>query len=89
MPSLGLTSADLWPEEKLHLDPGNLNQIVVIKLLRLPTEGRPVNGREQRALDVGDKESVRASGDHRHLYAGFADRGQILDQIERAASRST
>src|SRR5258706_4918100 len=71
--------------EELHLDAGDLDQIVVLERVRRRTDGLAVHGRTLRALDVGDEVALRAARQHGDLHAGLAERGERFRELELLA----
>src|SRR6185503_8592195 len=72
-------------EEKLHLDAGELDHVVILERVRRGADLLTVDRRAVGALDVGDEVAGRAPRQHRDLHAGLAERGERLGELELLA----
>ena len=73
-------------EIEFHLDSRQFNNIVLGQLLRLIVKKFGIQHWVGRTFYIGYKISVGPTGQHRNLYAGLAQRGQIFDQLQLLAS---
>src|SRR6185295_17033721 len=69
-------------EEKLHLDAGDLHQVMVLQRVRRAANCLAVDSRALGTLDMGDEVSLRTARQHGDLHAGLAERGERLCEFE-------
>src|SRR5258706_5305439 len=69
-------------EEKLHLDAGDFDQVMVLERMRRAADWLTVDRRALGALDVRNEVTLRTARQHRDLHAGLAERGQRLCELE-------
>src|SRR5687768_12624231 len=74
-------------EEEFHLYARELDDVVVVQLMRLRIERLAVDHRHSRTLDMGNKIAMRPPRDYGHLDPGLAEGGQVLDELELFAGR--
>src|SRR5207244_4086992 len=72
-------------EEEFHLHAGELDDVVVLERVRRRPDLLAVHVGAVGALDVSDEIPLRAAGEHRDLYAGLAERGERLGELELLA----
>ena len=58
---------------------------MIIQLMRLVAQRHSVHHRMACAFHMGNEIAVRAAGQDSHLYAGFAQRGEIFNQLQLLA----
>src|ERR1041385_3935554 len=63
-------------QEEFHLDPGQLDHVVVLERVRRGADLLAVHLGALVALDVGDEVTLWPAGQHRYLHARLAERGQ-------------
>src|SRR5918992_4988918 len=72
-------------QEKFHLHAGELDDVVILERVRRRADLLPVHVGAGGALDMGDEVALRAAGEHRHLHARLAERGERLGELELLA----
>src|SRR5688572_16465860 len=72
-------------QEKLHLDPRELDDVVVLERVRRGADRLAVDRRAVGALDVRDEVALRTPSQHRNLNPGLAERGERLGELELLA----
>src|SRR5882672_3896591 len=72
-------------DEEFHLNPGQLDDVVIVQSVGLGVQGLAVQHGKARTLDVGDEEPLRAARDDRHLHSRLAERRERLGQVELLA----
>src|SRR6185295_7959119 len=82
IPILAIWRFSLGLQEEFHLDACKLDHVVVLQRVRRRPDLLAVDRRAARAFNVGDEVALRTPGQHRHLGAGLAERGERLRQLE-------
>src|SRR6266571_3032868 len=72
-------------DEKFHLDPGDLDDVVIVQGMRLRVDGLAVDYGEARSFDVGDEIPLRSARDDGDLNAGLAEGRERLGQFQLLA----
>src|SRR5258705_11275811 len=75
-----LPRAALSFEEKLHLDAGDFDQVVVAQRMRLIIQCASVQYRKMSAFHMGNEITLGALGNDGNLNTRFAERGEALRQ---------
>src|SRR4030066_2446492 len=72
-------------EVEFHLDAGQFYHIVVVQLMRLIHQRLAVHQWKTCPFDMGDEETLRATGEYRHLQTRFTQCCEVLYQLELLA----
>jgi len=72
-------------DEEFHLDPGQLDHVVVVQRVSLGVERLAIHYGEARPFDVRDEKTLRPARDDGHLHPGLAERRKRLGQVELLA----
>src|SRR5690348_3784225 len=72
-------------QEEFHLDAGQFNDVVILEGVGRGADFLAVDRGPLVAFHMGDEIALRAPGEHRDLYAGLAERGEGLGELELLA----
>src|SRR5919108_43287 len=72
-------------QEEFHLDAGQFDDVVVLERVGRGADFLAVDRGPLVAFHMGDEIALRPPGEHRHLHAGFAERGERLGELELLA----